>query len=175
MYNDRVGWKCWFRKWRTLCDYFIMLIKIKNTVILLAFTAGDRFKRSRHQTLSEIHCVVHSANIVKAQRWLQIAIDIVKRWNGPLVEVSHCISRCELWTGLRLLKHGGVQRMCLRYISAYRTRTVPSVTSMIQLSFWFTVCLSVCLFVCLFVCAEFFSAVFDPISIKLGHMLYVWV
>jgi len=23
--------------------------------------------------------------------------------------------------------------------------------------------------VCLFVCAEFFSAVFDPISIKLGH------
>jgi len=34
---------------------------------------------------------------------------------------------------------------------------------------------SVCCFVCLFVCAEFFSAVFDPISIKLGHMLYVWV
>jgi len=29
--------------------------------------------------------------------------------------------------------------------------------------------------VCLFVCAEFFSAFFDPISIKLGHMLYVWV
>jgi len=25
------------------------------------------------------------------------------------------------------------------------------------------------------VCAEFFSAIFDPISIKLGHMLYVWV
>jgi len=35
--------------------------------------------------------------------------------------------------------------------------------------------MSVCLYVCLFVCAEFFSAVFDPISIKLGHMLYVWV
>ena len=30
-------------------------------------------------------------------------------------------------------------------------------------------------FVCLFVCAEFFSAVFDPIWIKLGHMLHVWV
>jgi len=29
--------------------------------------------------------------------------------------------------------------------------------------------------VCLFVCAEFFSAVFDPISIKLGHVLNVWV
>jgi len=33
----------------------------------------------------------------------------------------------------------------------------------------------VCLFVCLFVCAEFFSAVFDPISMKLGHMLHVRV
>ena len=30
---------------------------------------------------------------------------------------------------------------------------------------------SVCLSVCLFVCAEFFSAVFDPISIKLGHVI----
>jgi len=29
--------------------------------------------------------------------------------------------------------------------------------------------------ICLSVCAEFFSAVFDPISIKLGHMLYVCV
>jgi len=38
-----------------------------------------------------------------------------------------------------------------------------------------SVCLSVCPFVCLFVCAEFFSAVYDPISIKLGHMLCVWV
>jgi len=34
---------------------------------------------------------------------------------------------------------------------------------------------SVGLSVCLFVCAEFLSAVFDPISIKLGHMLYVWL
>jgi len=34
---------------------------------------------------------------------------------------------------------------------------------------------SVGLSVCLFVCAEFFSAVFGPISIKLGHVLYVWV
>jgi len=33
----------------------------------------------------------------------------------------------------------------------------------------------VCLSVCLFVCAEFFSAVFDPIWIKLGHMLHVRV
>ena len=51
----------------------------------------------------------------------------------------------------------------------------------IKLRYWFTVhgqvniifVVSVCLSVCLFVCTEFFSAVFDPISIKLGHMLYV--
>ena len=38
-----------------------------------------------------------------------------------------------------------------------------------------SVCLFVCLSVCMSVCAEFFSAVFDPISIKLGLVLYVWV
>ena len=41
--------------------------------------------------------------------------------------------------------------------------------------FWFTASdhyfCSVCLSVCLFVCAEFFSDVFDPISIKLGHVI----
>jgi len=36
-------------------------------------------------------------------------------------------------------------------------------------------CWFVRLSVCLFVCAEFFSAVFDPILIKLGYMLYVLV
>jgi len=41
------------------------------------------------------------------------------------------------------------------------------------ITFVVSVGLSVCLSVCLFVCAEFFSAVFDPISIKLGHMLYL--
>jgi len=49
------------------------------------------------------------------------------------------------------------------------------VTIIFVVSVGLFVCLSVCLFVCLFVCAEFFSAVFDPISIKLGHVLYVWV
>ena len=45
----------------------------------------------------------------------------------------------------------------------------------VTIIFVVSVGLSVCLLVSLFVCAEFFSAVFDPISIKLGHMLYVWV
>jgi len=34
-----------------------------------------------------------------------------------------------------------------------------------------SVCWFVCLSVCLFVCAEFFSAIFDLTSIKLGHVI----
>jgi len=49
------------------------------------------------------------------------------------------------------------------------------VHSQVTIIFVVSVCLSVCLFVCLFVCAEFFSAVLDPIWIKLGHMLHVRV
>ena len=58
----------------------------------------------------------------------------------------------------------------------YATTIIPQFTTLLahgQVTIIFVV--SVCLSVCLFVCAEFFSAVFDPISIKLGHMLYVWV
>ena len=51
----------------------------------------------------------------------------------------------------------------------------PTIGSRPSDHYFRSVCLSVCLSVGLFVCAEFFSAVFDPISIKLGHMLYVWV
>jgi len=54
-------------------------------------------------------------------------------------------------------------------------RTVILVHGQVTIIFVVSVCLFVCLLVCLFVCAEFFSAVFDPISIKLGHMLCVWV
>ena len=45
----------------------------------------------------------------------------------------------------------------------------------VTIIFVVSVCLFVCLSVCLFVCAEFFSAVFDPIWIKLGHVLHVRV
>ena len=41
----------------------------------------------------------------------------------------------------------------------------------VTIVFLVSVGLSVCLSVCLFVCAEFFSAVFDPISIKLGYVI----
>ena len=41
----------------------------------------------------------------------------------------------------------------------------------VTIIFVVSVALSVYLSVCLFVCAEFFSVVFDPISIKLGHLL----
>jgi len=46
---------------------------------------------------------------------------------------------------------------------------VVLVHGQVTIIFVVSVCLSVCLFV------QFFSAIFDPISIKLGRMLYVWV
>ena len=58
-------------------------------------------------------------------------------------------------------------------VSRRRCSTTQNIGSRPSDHYFRSVCLSVCLFVCLFVCAEFFSAVFDPISIKLGHMLYV--
>ena len=45
----------------------------------------------------------------------------------------------------------------------------------VTIIFVVSVGLSVCLSACLSVCAEFFSAIFDPISIKLGHTLYIGV
>ena len=65
-----------------------------------------------------------------------------------------------------------------RYIKDLRElcdKFAELVHSQVTIIFVVSVGSCVCLFVCLFVCAEFFSAVFDPISIKLGHMLYVWV
>ena len=66
------------------------------------------------------------------------------------------------------------------FISAWSTAFVTSVfllwiVLMVHGQVTIIFIVSVCLSVCLFVCAEFFSAVFDPISIKLGYMLYVWV
>ena len=52
---------------------------------------------------------------------------------------------------------------------------VVSNINILVVSVGLSVCLFVSLSVRLFVCAEFFSAVFDPISIKLEQMLCVWV
>jgi len=46
-------------------------------------------------------------------------------------------------------------------------KLIVLVHGQVTIIFVVSVGLSVCLFVCLFVCAEFFSAVFDPISIRL--------
>jgi len=62
--------------------------------------------------------------------------------------------------------------MCQRVL-VLALRLVASVLVHGQVTIIFVV--SVCLSVCLSVFVQFFSAVFDPISIKLGHMVYVWV
>ena len=60
---------------------------------------------------------------------------------------------------------------CFMYISTPVSILLPLVHGQVTIIFVVSVGLSVCLSVC----AEFFSAVFDPISIKLGHTLCVWV
>jgi len=66
-----------------------------------------------------------------------------------LLEVSPNLQvdrkKCELWTAEFMLLVHG------------------------QVTIIFVVSVGLC------VCAKFFSAVFDPILIKLGHMLYIWV
>ena len=58
-------------------------------------------------------------------------------------------------------------------IATYFAAVSILVHGQVTIIFAVSVGLSVCLFVCLFV--QFLSAVFDPISIKLGHMLCIWV
>jgi len=70
---------------------------------------------------------------------------------------------------------------CLLFAAhAYTTTTCFAVVSILyhllvhgQVTIIFVVLVGLSVY--LFVCTKFFSAVFDPISIKLGHMLYVWV
>ena len=80
---------------------------------------------------------------------------------------------------IQKLKHAkdDYQRLGLHYdASRYDITNLCIIGSRPSDHYFRSVCWFVCLSVCfLFVCAEFFSAVFDPISIKLGHMLYVWV
>jgi len=76
-----------------------------------------------------------------------------------------------LWLWLQV----GNNKPCMLAAMTVSPLAVFVVHSQVTIIFVVSVCLPVCLSVCLFVCAEFFSAVFDPISIKLGYMLYVWV
>ena len=79
-------------------------------------------------------------------------------WNGPPDDV---ISADSLLTFRRLLKLLFISTIVFNFL----------VHGLVTIIFVVSVCLSVCLFVC----AEFSSAVFDPIWIKLGHMLHVQV
>ena len=85
----------------------------------------------------------------------------------PVRSGQENLDRFRLWCGRLSFSENAVFCIMSRIISCVGSRPSDH--------YFRSVCLSVCLFVCLFVCAGFFSAVFDPISIKIGHMLYVWV
>jgi len=96
--------------------------------------------------------------------------DVASQYRATAVVL--CLSRSvDVGDGVRKTRHhdAAVEQAAWRWKRALQGCTVVSRPTYHYFH-------SVCWFVCLFVCAEFFSAVFDPISIKLGHnMLYVWV
>ena len=75
--------------------------------------------------------------------------------------------------GRRKRPNLGLVCLCLFYVIYFLVKDYGDTNSILVT--YFGPCDHYFRSVCLFVCAEFFSAVFDPISIKLGHMLYVWV
>ena len=82
--------------------------------------------------------------------------------------ILHVVRVCVTFSGVT---NRGRRGSCPRAQQARGRKTAsPKILVHCQVTIIFG---SVCLFVCLFACAEFFSTVFDPISIKLGHMLYV--
>jgi len=99
------------------------------------------------------------------------------KWQGVILQPSYrlanqsldqiCVCRCSR------SEIGHMAQNCPEsYISVCAYFLVHGQVTII---FVVSVCLFVCLSVSLFVCAEFFSAVFDPIWIKLGHVLHVRV
>jgi len=76
----------------------------------------------------------------------------------------------KIWKKLNVAKRN---RLCLK-----NEFNIPKLIPLPP-NYWFThkwpIIFTVSVSVCLFVCAEFFSAVFDLIWIKLGHMLHVRV
>ena len=103
--------------------------------------------------------------------WLDWPLFFVhRRWKSPVpysIAVANVIA-IEYGTGLFHLR-------CIIESVLYKHCIIGSRPSdhyfrSVCLSVWLSVCLSVCLFV-----QSFLSAVFDPIWIKLGHMLHVRV
>jgi len=94
-----------------------------------------------------------------------------------LMQFSLVISHCNITFSVFWLSHGIVATLIrwggwTSYRHIWRSLISLTLKTLLvhgQVTIIFVVSVG------LFVCAEFFSAVFDPISIKLGHMLYVWV
>jgi len=115
------------------------------------------------------------------------------QWRRSLYQMEQSVTHEDPAYQLHTPLYLHCTRAAMRQLPTRRRRRVSPLPSMSAVRFsdslhsndkhfWFTAkwqlfffVVSACQFDCLFVCAEFFSAVFDPISMKLGHMLYVWV
>ena len=96
--------------------------------------------------------------------------------------MSRCPSWCQLGVSLTEPNPLSVHRLG-RDVAVFTDATTGLkidgnllVHGQVTIIFVVSVCLFVCLSVCLFVClCRVFTTVFDPIWIKLGHMLHVRV
>jgi len=92
--------------------------------------------------------------------------------NCLIVNLPHCFDNIALNVALSSVSIAVVFSLVPDLVSAFicisrMMRLVVLVHSQVAIIFVVSVGL--------FVCAEFFSAVFNLILIKLGHMLYIWV
>ena len=124
--------------------------------------------------------------------WIEIFISTTdlynttaNRWSCQLPSMNVCATYVlPMGVGPFAFRYQGNGATPCQYLDLDTTRKTIDCATTLTLTvfgsrpsdhYFRSVCLFVCLSVCLFVCAEFFSAVFDPISIKLAHMLYIRV
>ena len=123
------------------------------------------------------NCSAEFSSAVTDGRW-RLCGNTEKKFSWRVQWPTSCNNSCfvfynilhfyTIWCNLQLMNCNLVMYFSSSYGIGMMNLLVHS-----QVTIIFVV--SVCLSVCLFVCAEFFSAVFDPIYIKLGHMLHVRV
>ena len=100
-----------------------------------------------------------------------LTYDVFRQSVNSFYEVDRVVFTLLLALHVDLHASNITRQELVTFIRCTSTRFELNLLSVCIVTIIFVV--SVCLSVCL--CRVFFSAVFDPISIKLGHLFYVWV
>ena len=159
---------------------FVPTMNFRLAVTYLLFPVQVCFSRpSDSSSCSRYSCVTLNFGLLP---WPLNETWIVSRWTSQIAKSCHLYQK--LLTGHRhtltrpIAVPGPLNRKALTrgHIDHFAAGVTYLYFGSRPSDHYFrSVCWFVCLSICLFVCAEFFSSIFDPISIKLGYMLYVWV